>query len=104
MLEDKKVGEICEILGSMAPKVIAVPVANSRMAAPGKIAAALQSANPTATVTTAASLSEALARTGSEKVMVVSGSLYLIGEALELLGEATGSGERALNEWSARPR
>jgi hypothetical protein len=36
--------------------------------------------------------------------MVVSGSLYLIGEALELLGAATGSGERALNEWSARPR
>jgi dihydrofolate synthase/folylpolyglutamate synthase len=104
MLEDKNVGEICEILGSIALQVIAVPVANSRTAAPENIAVALRSANPKATVTTAASLGEALARTGSEKIVVVSGSLYLIGEALELLGEAPRSGERALNEWSARPR
>ena len=104
MLEDKNVREICRILGSVAAKVIAVPVANSRMAAPEEIAAALRSANPKVKVTTTACLGDALAGTEMEKVVVVSGSLYLIGEALELLGEAPGSGERALNEWNARPR
>ena len=39
-----------------------------------------------------------------DPLLIVAGSLYLIGEVLELLGEDSGAGERALNEWSARPR
>ena len=39
-----------------------------------------------------------------EPIIVITGSLYLVGEALELLGfsPATGS-ERMLNEWRAEP-
>ena len=34
--------------------------------------------------------------------VVITGSLYLVGEALELLGlSPAGEGERGLNEWSA---
>jgi len=32
---------------------------------------------------------------------VIAGSLYLIGEALELFGADAAAGERALNEWQA---
>jgi hypothetical protein len=34
-----------------------------------------------------------------EPRVVIAGSLYLIGEALELLGADAATGERALNEW-----
>jgi len=38
-------------------------------------------------------------------LIVVAGSLYLIGEALEVLGVSpAGTGERGLNEWSGRSK
>jgi len=42
-----------------------------------------------------------LKKTGDEKFVVITGSLYLIGEALEQLGVLTADkNERGLNEWS----
>jgi len=51
-----------------------------------------------------ASLNEALAVTGADQFVAIAGSLYLIGEAMELLhlSAAKESEERSLNEWSVR--
>jgi hypothetical protein len=47
-------------------------------------------------------LQAALNACKDEGFIVVTGSLYLVGEALERLGLAPdGAGERGLNEWSA---
>jgi hypothetical protein len=47
-------------------------------------------------------LRAALEKTAPEEFVVVTGSLYLVGEALEILGlSPAGEGERALNEWTA---
>jgi folylpolyglutamate synthase/dihydropteroate synthase len=47
------------------------------------------------------SLADALRKISSDNFIVITGSLYLVGEALELLGlsPATKS-ERELNEWT----
>jgi folylpolyglutamate synthase/dihydropteroate synthase len=47
---------------------------------------------------------QAFARAAQDRFVIVAGSLYLIGEALELLGEKSAADERTLNEWSVRPR
>jgi hypothetical protein len=50
------------------------------------------------------SLTEALRLTAAEPFRLITGSLYLVGEALTLLGgPANGADERALNEWQAVP-
>jgi dihydrofolate synthase / folylpolyglutamate synthase len=103
VLEDKDVPRLCEIFGKVASRVITVPVANSRTAGPQMLADIFRANRPEISVTTASSLSEAFAQARSDESVVISGSLYLIGEALELLGEIPARGERALNEWSARP-
>ena len=44
---------------------------------------------------------EALEKSADDDFVVITGSLYLVGEALELLGlSPAGAGERGLNEWS----
>ena len=68
---------------------------------------AFRSANPAATVTAAADLSEALNASKDAPFVVITGSLYLIGEALELLDFSPATAdERGLNEWTAskKPR
>jgi folylpolyglutamate synthase/dihydropteroate synthase len=104
ILEDKNIPQICEILGSVASKIIAVPVGNNRTVPADNLAGIFRARQLDASVTTARSLDDALAQAARDPLVLVSGSLYLIGEALELLGEVPASGERALNEWSTRPR
>jgi len=51
------------------------------------------------------SLAEALENVAGDDFVVVTGSLYLIGESMELLHVSPGQnlGERGLNEWSGIP-
>ena len=101
-LADKKWSAICRILAPLAAKVFTVPVASERTAAADELAAACHAANPPLQAVAAANLSEALNACKNEPFIVVTGSLYLVGEALELLGLSPASaGERGLNEWSA---
>jgi len=69
------------------------------------LALACRQANPDAKIVACATLADALAQVADELFVAVTGSLYLVGEALELLGEAPAGGgaERLLNEWSAKP-
>jgi dihydrofolate synthase/folylpolyglutamate synthase len=99
-LADKNWPDICRLLAPLAAKVFTVPVASERTANPQELAEIFRSANPTATVEAAADLATALNANKDKPFIVITGSLYLIGEALERLGLSPGSaGERGLNEW-----
>ncbi len=126
VLQDKDWRHICETLAPMAGRIFTVPVASERTAAARELVAACRAANPAAEIAACDSLGEALkclsirgigradlpvgldARQRvptPDMLIVVAGSLYLVGEALELLGLSPATGdERALNEWSAHPQ
>jgi dihydrofolate synthase/folylpolyglutamate synthase len=101
-LADKNWPDICRTLAPLAAKVFTVPVSSSRTADANELAKTFQSANPTAEVVVCKNLAAALDASKDEPFVVVTGSLYLVGEALELLGlSPVNPGERGLNEWSA---
>ena len=103
VLADKDWPAMCNILAPLAPKIFTVPVASARTADAGELAKFFQSANPSAQVVACKNFSEALAASKDEPFVVVAGSLYLIGEALEKLGVLpSDGGERGLNEWTAK--
>ncbi|HVY72028.1 MAG TPA: cyanophycin synthetase, partial [Verrucomicrobiae bacterium] len=102
-LQDKQWAEICGILAPLANQILLAPVASERTTSPAQLAAVCQAANPAADVIICQSLAEALQFVASVPLVVVTGSLYLVGEALELLGGGGGPSERALNEWQPRP-
>jgi dihydrofolate synthase/folylpolyglutamate synthase len=104
VLQDKDWRHICEMLTPLAARIFTVPVASERSANAHELAAAYRAANPNAEVIACDSLSDALTETTADEFSLVTGSLYLVGEALELLGlSPANGGERALNEWSAAP-
>ena len=102
VLRDKDWQHICEVLAPPAERILTVPVSSERTADAHELAAACRDANPPAEVCACAGLAEALERSAADDWVVVAGSLYLVGEALERLGLSPGAGrERGLNEWSA---
>jgi len=102
-LQDKAWPGLCRILAPLAAKIHTVPVASERTATAADLAAACRAAQPAAEVTARKNLADALIACKDEPLVVIAGSLYLVGEALELLGRPpTGDGERGLNEWNAR--
>ncbi len=105
-LGDKDWRPMCEILAPLASKIFCVPVASARTADARELTKTFHAANPGAEILVCDSLSEALEKSGSphpaQDLIVITGSLYLVGEALELLGlSPADAGERGLNEWSA---
>jgi dihydrofolate synthase/folylpolyglutamate synthase len=104
VLQDKDWQHICETLAPLASRIFTVPVSSERSANPNQLAAACRAANLSAEISACDSLRVALEKIPDNNPVVITGSLYLVGEALELLGfsPATG-GERALNEWRAEP-
>jgi dihydrofolate synthase/folylpolyglutamate synthase len=109
VFQDKDWPHICDLLAPLAERILAVPVASERSADANQLAAACRAANSSAEVIVCGSLTEALERTGlrdrsshREEFVLITGSLYLVGEALEWLGlSVAGAGERGLNEWTA---
>lgn len=105
VLADKEWGEMVRELVPLASRVIAVPVGSRRTVPPEDLRAACQRAPVARPVRTAASVAEALRFTAADPFVLVTGSLYLVGEALEALGgddggSAAPSTERRLNDWS----
>ena len=99
-LQDKQWPEICLRLAPAAGKVFTVPVASERTADATAVAQCFGSANPAAPVAALENLSAALSASQAEPFVVITGSLYLVGEALERLGfSPADGGERGLNEW-----
>jgi dihydrofolate synthase / folylpolyglutamate synthase len=104
VLQDKDWQPICERLAPLAARIFTVPVSSERSANPEALAEACRKTNPSATVITCNSLGDALDQTAGEGFVVISGSLYLVGEALERLGlSPAGGAERGLNEWTGTP-
>ena len=105
VLQDKDWPQICRTLAPLAARIFTVPVASERTADARELAAACRAANPASEIAACDSLRRALDQAANDRFVVVTGSLYLVGEALELLGLSPATGdERALNEWSVRPQ
>ena len=102
ILGDKDWRQICGILAPLAAEILTVPVSSQRTANPDELTKACRVANPSANVSVCHSLSEALQKVTAKDFVIITGSLYLIGEALELLGRASSAkSERELNEWGS---
>jgi dihydrofolate synthase/folylpolyglutamate synthase len=104
VLADKDWPAIVRELAPLAGRIYAVPVHSPRAAAVTDLAAACRAAQPAAEVIECASAAQALECAAAEPFLVVTGSLYLVGEALERLGPAAAPGERELNHYRAADR
>ena len=100
-LADKDWPRMCAILAPLAGRVLLTPVGSERTAAPEELRAACAQANPNADTMACPSLADALQHAANDAFVIITGSLYLVGEAMELLGisPATLASERGLNEW-----
>ena len=86
-MRDKAIGEMAEILFPLAERVIATRAENPRSASPKEIRAA--ASRTSIQVEEAADVAAALelARTSRpDAVVVITGSIYIVGEAMRLLG------------------
>jgi dihydrofolate synthase/folylpolyglutamate synthase len=83
-MRDKAIGEIAEILFPLAEEVIATRVKSPRASLPEEIQLAARHVG--VDVTAIADLSEAIAAARERgRTVVITGSVYLVGAALELL-------------------
>jgi len=104
VLQDKDWRQICEMLAPLAARIFTVPVSSERSTHPDELAIACRAVNSTAEIFPCPSVREVLEKFARDDFVVITGSLYLVGEALELLGLSPAShGERDLNEWTAAP-
>jgi dihydrofolate synthase/folylpolyglutamate synthase len=87
-MRDKAIGEIAEILFPLAERVIATHADNPRSATPAEIReAAVRTATEIEEAQDVpAALDQARVLAGSDGVIVVTGSIYIVGEAMRQLG------------------
>ena len=90
VLRDKNYDQMCQILAPLAERIFCVPVNSERTCDPDQLARWCMAANPRLKITVAGSLEEAYAQAQRENVeaIVITGSLFLVGEALDRLGFA----------------
>ncbi len=103
IMRDKDWQPMCRMLAPLATRILLAPVASRRSAAPSELAILCREVNAAAEVVECAALSAALEYARRDPFVVITGSLYLVGEALELLelSPAPADDERTLNEWHA---
>ncbi|HET7624031.1 MAG TPA: folylpolyglutamate synthase/dihydrofolate synthase family protein [Verrucomicrobiae bacterium] len=103
ILRDKDWRGICEIIAPLAGRIFTVPVQNERTATARELAEVCREIHPGAEIQFCETLGEALEQTRDDSFLVITGSLYLVGEAMEMLGisPVVAPDERALNEWGA---
>ena len=100
ILQDKDWQRMCEVLSPLAARILLVPVQSERTAVPHDLAEICHRTNPAVRLTEHASLGDALRDSANDSFVAVTGSLYLVGEALELLDPTKKcDDERGLNEW-----
>jgi len=101
MLRDKQWREMAVELAPDAARVVTAPVASTRGVPPEELRAALRESGSPRAVRACATVAEALRAVSAEPFVAVTGSLYFIGEVMELLGIEPGApgDERGLNEW-----
>jgi dihydrofolate synthase/folylpolyglutamate synthase len=87
-MRDKAIGEMAEILFPLAERVIATRADNPRSAVPDEIreAASRASSQIEEAADVAAALKLARTQVRPDAVVVITGSIYIVGEAMRLLG------------------
>jgi dihydrofolate synthase/folylpolyglutamate synthase len=101
MLADKDWRLMVASLVPLAARVVTTPVASERTVSSEDLRTACVATGAGRPVKAAASVTEALKLVAADPFVLVTGSLYFLGEVMERLGLATARGEeRALNEWS----
>lgn len=107
MLADKAWREMAAALVPLAGRILTVPVASPRTVSAQDVRSACLGAPVTRPVKAAASVAEALKLSANDPLVVITGSLYLVGEALAHLeagvAPAAVAAERRLNDWSPAP-
>ena len=103
MVNEKDGSGFCQKIAPIADRIILSPVKSDRSANPSAFEPICQSANPKAKTLVVASLRQALEQCEKEPFVIITGSFYLVGEALEQLGIAPQAikTERLLNDWGA---
>lgn len=103
VFRDKDSTSMCHSLAPLAAKILLTPVHSERTEDPDKLVAACRESNPHAPIDVCVSLADALNKAGDSPFIVIAGSLYLVGEAMELLhiAGASQANERGLNDWSS---
>ncbi len=93
VLRDKNYAQMCRILAPLAGRILCVPVNSERTSDPSELAELCRVANPQANVTMWPRVAEAYAhaRASGGEAIVITGSLFLVGEALGRLGFQTGA-------------
>jgi dihydrofolate synthase/folylpolyglutamate synthase len=101
VFRDKDSTSMCHSLAPLAGRILLTPVHSERTEDPSKLVAACQESNPRAEIEVCGSLANALQKVSTAPFVVIAGSLYLIGEAMELLhlAGAAQTDEKGLNEW-----
>ena len=101
ILKDKNWWEICRILAPLARQIHLLPVTSNRTTDPIELESACREANPGATLHRSQNLAEVLEKAAAEPLLLITGSLYLVGEALDQLqlSSSIGPRESGLNEW-----
>ena len=104
VFRDKDSASMCRSLAPLAGRILLTPVHSERSEDPSRLVQACREANPRAQVEVCASLDDALKKIASDPFVVIAGSLYLVGEAMELLHLARVSegDEKGLNEWQPK--
>ena len=102
VLVDKDWEIIARTLAPLADRILLVPVNSQRTLPPEQLAAACRHVNASVSTEVCMSLEDALSRARGESFLLITGSLYLVGEAMERLhlSPAPPQDERGLNEWS----
>ena len=87
-MRDKAIGEIAEILFPLAARVIATRADNPRSATPDEIreAAARTATDIEDAIDVASALDRARSLAGPRGIVVITGSIYIVGEAMRVLG------------------
>jgi dihydrofolate synthase/folylpolyglutamate synthase len=103
ILRDKDWKRVAALLAARARCLFLVPIQSERSLSPAELLPVCEQANAAAPALACSSLKEALERTADDPFVVITGSLYLVGEALELwrLSSTLAPDERGLNEWGA---
>jgi dihydrofolate synthase/folylpolyglutamate synthase len=101
MVSEKDGAGFCAEMAPLARRIILSPVDSGNSTEPVEFEAPCQAANPAASVEVTESLGQALDRCAAELFVVITGSFYLVGEAMKQLGLAPTpiQAELRLNDW-----
>ncbi|MBL9171197.1 MAG: bifunctional folylpolyglutamate synthase/dihydrofolate synthase [Verrucomicrobiales bacterium] len=104
VLKDKAWETMIEVLLPLMKRLVLVRVDSNRTATPDELEPFCRSRAPQLRIEKADTVAAALRSTRDAELSVIAGSLYLVGQALELLQPAEGPSlpERALNEWAPK--